>query len=295
MNRSSHDNKLFAWKMLAPAALLILIIFTYPIVSNLILSFTDQNLIRRGFSWVGWANFAKLLRDRVFWVSLYNTVVWTAGSVGLQFVVGTGAALLLFYSGKRVQGFFRTALVVPWMMPVIVIAIMWRWLLNDLYGIIPYYLAVWGFTRDMISVFSTGNGSMIAVILIDVWRAFPLIMLSVLAGLQAIPREQFEVAVVEGASRLQTLRYVILPNVTGILATMAVLRTIWTFNDFDRVYLLTGGGPGISTQTLPILAYKTAWSSLRVGEAAALSVLMLIVLFVATSFYLRLSRSKEEQ
>jgi multiple sugar transport system permease protein len=250
---------------------------------------TDKRLLQEQQVFVGAANFARLAGSAEFWTSLKNSAIWTAGSVIGQLVVGVFAALLLFFH-PRFQGFFRTALIVPWMMPIIVIAIIWRWLFNDLYGVLPFVIATVGLTETAPSIFSTTTGSMVAVIAIDIWRAYPLMMLSTIAGLQTIPREHFEVAEVEGAKWFHLFRYLILPSIAGIVGIMVVLRTIWTFNDFARVYLLTGGGPGIGTQTVPIFAYKVSWFSRDIGLGAAISVLMLLILLVLSTFYIRSMR-----
>ena len=278
--------KYWGWAFLIPAAIPVLLIFAYPIVLNTIFSLTDKRLLQEEQSFIGLANFAELASSDVFWTSLKNSFVWTIGSVIGQVVVGITAALLLFFHPKF-QTFFRTALIVPWMMPIIVIAIVWRWLFNDLYGIVNYLITAVGISDSPPSVFGSGTSAMLNVIFVDVWRAYPLMMLSTIAGLQTIPREHFEVAEVEGASALQLFRYLIAPAIVGIVGIMVVLRTIWTFNDFARIYLLTGGGPGVSTQTVPILAYKVSWFSRDIGVGAAISVVMLLILLVLSAFYIR--------
>lgn len=281
--------KYWGWAFILPAAIPVLLIFAYPIILNTVFSVTNKRLLQDQQAFVGAANYLRLAGSSEFWTSLKNSVIWTAGSVIGQLVVGVFAALVLFFH-PRFQGFFRTALIVPWMMPIIVIAIIWRWLFNDLYGVLPFVITSVGLTETAPSVFSTRFGSMVAVIAIDIWRAYPLMMLSTIAGLQTIPREHFEVAEVEGANRRHLFRYLILPSIAGIVGIMVVLRTIWTFNDFARVYLLTGGGPGIGTQTVPIFAYKVSWFSRDIGLGAAISVLMLVILLILSIFYIRSMR-----
>ena len=281
----------WGWAFILPAAIPVILIFAYPIILNLIFSLTNKQLVRDGQVFVGLSNYAKLATSAEFWRSLLHSVIWTAGSVIGQLGVGVGTALILFFH-PRFQAFFRTALIVPWMMPIIVVAIIWRWLFNDLYGILPHLVTALGIRESAPSVFSTGASSMITVIAIDVWRAYPLMMLTTIAGLQTIPRERFEVARVEGATKLQLLRYLIVPSIVGIVGIMVVLRTIWTFNDFARIYLLTGGGPAASTQTLPLLAYKISWYSRDIGLGAAISVVILLILVLLSMPYIRSTRAE---
>jgi multiple sugar transport system permease protein len=279
----------WGWLYLLPSALLVLLVLGYPVASNIAISLTDKHLLQKTSHLVGAANYVTILSDADFYSALNITLVTTLGSVALQVFVGVAAAILLFYT-PVLQGFFRTVLILPWMIPVIAIAIIWRWILNDLYGILPYYAVVTGLTHETVSVLSSPLGSLAMIIVIDVWRAYPLIMVSTLAGLQTIPRDHFEVATIEGASGYQTFARVILPSILPILGTMIILRTIWTLNDFARIYLLTGGGPGSSTETIPIYIYKMTWFSRMIGLGSAASVLVLVLLLVLVSVYLKTLR-----
>ena len=278
----------FGFVILLPTLVLIIGTFVYPISMNLWLSFTDKSLLGSA-NFVGFKNYWEIVRDPVFATSIVNSLIWTISSVGLQFLVGLGFALLLFWQPKGTK-IFRIILLTPWMVPIIVLALIWKWMLGGLAGVLPYSLWRLGLTATMISPLGMRDTVLPTLILIDVWRAFPLMMIALLAGLQAVPNEQLEVARIEGASSFQTFRYVIWPNILRISGMLLALRTIWTFNTFDRLYLLSGGGPGIASQTLPLYVYKKAWFSLQVGKGSAMSIVMVMMLCILIFFYVRYFR-----
>jgi multiple sugar transport system permease protein len=282
-----------AWVFLAPGVLVLALILAYPIVSNFALSVTDAHLMYRGVHWVGLENFRTVLGDSGFWSALRNSVVWTAGSVALQLVLGLVAALLLDQR-IRARGLFRSLLIIPYAFPPITMAFLWRWLLNSLYGIYNYLLVWAGLVRQPVAWFLDPTLAMVTIIGVNVWFGYPLMMLAILAGLQAIPRDFYEVAQIEGASYLQTLRHVIWPSIAKIVGIMVVLRSIWVFNNFDLVFLLTGGGPVNATETLPLYAYRTGWQVYHIGRSAAIGVLLFGIVSLMAWLYFRALRIEEE-
>jgi multiple sugar transport system permease protein len=277
---------------LVPGLLILAIVLTYPIASNLWTSFTDRHLVFPGARWVGFENYLITFRDPAFYVALRNSVVWTVSSITLQVLLGLSAALLL---NVPVRGsfIFRLAMIVPYAFPPITIALIWRWMLNSVYGVINYGLMAIGAIDRPIAWLSSRDYSLAVVIGVNVWFGYPLFALGILAGLQAIPAEHYEVAQIEGASWLQTLWHVTLPGLKKILGILIVLRTIWVFNSFDLIFLLTGGGPRRVTETLPIYAYKTGWEYGFISQTTAIAVLLFIVLAAMAALYFRLSRFED--
>lgn len=278
---------------LIPGMLILAATLTYPIVSNLWTSFTNKHLIFPGADWVGLENYIITFTDPDFYRALANSTVWTVSSIVIQVVLGLSAALLL-NARVRGQAFFRLAMIVPYAFPTVTIALIWRWMLNSVYGVFNFMLMGIGIIDKPIAWLSSMQYSMAVVVLVNVWFGYPLFALGLLAGLQSIPVEQYEVARIEGASPLQTLRHVILPGIKSILSILVVLRTIWVFNSFDLIYLLTGGGPRGATETLPIYAYRIGWDYGYISQTTAIAVLLFIILIIFAAIYFRLSRSDGE-
>lgn len=277
---------------IAPAALAILLMFGYPVVSNVVLSFTNRSLVRPATTWIGFDNYARILTDPSTWNALVNGVVYSFFSVGGQVVVGFVSALLIFKITKpAAKTLARNVLLIPWATPFISSVFIWRWIYHDLVGLLNHLLSVAGLIEQPIPWLGRPGLAMFSVVLRTVWFGVPLMMTSVLAGMQSIPEGQLDSAKLEGATTFQTVRYVIFPNVRGIVGVLAILRTIWTFNNFGNIYAMTGGGPLRSTQTLPLLAYETAWGQYLLGKSGALSVFItffLAILLVVYFYALRL-------
>ncbi len=275
---------------LAPAVICLAVILIYPVTANIAYSFTNKSFIYPDTSFVGLKNYLDLLTNRIFgfWSALDVSLTWTVATVLLQFFVGLVGALLLDQAiyGNSV---YRVILLVPWAFPGIVTAMVWRWLLNDQGGFITWLALTSGIIRQPVAWLTELNTALPAVVAVAVWAGYPFMMAAMLAGLQSIPEEYHEVAQIEGASVLQEFWTVTLPLLRPIIVIVLVLRTIWTFNAFDLIYLLTDGGPDGATLTLPILAYHLGWEQYLPGKAAAMSVLMLLVLAGAGFAYFRLS------
>lgn len=278
----------FIWLGLAPAAICLAVVLVYPVLANIAYSFTNKSFMFPDTSFIGLRNYADILTDDVFgfWPSLRISVLWTIGAVTCQFVVGLVAALLLNQDVPG-QRFFRVALLVPWAFPIIVYAMIWRWMLNDQGGVITWLSVALGLMPKPVFLLGQPATALPVVIAIGVWYGYPFIAASLLAGLQSIGQEYYEVARIEGATPFQVFRYVTLPFLRPVITIVLVLRTIWVFNSFELIYLLTQGGPNGATLTLPLLAYNLGWQQFLPGKAAAVSVLMLFVLAGAAVVYLR--------
>jgi len=278
--------------LMAPALILLTVLTLVPLVYSIFLSFYDAQL---GFGlgrFVGLDNYSAVLQDPRFWASAWNTVVWVAGSVSSQIIVGVLLAVII---DRLIVGrnFFRAALFLPWVMPVAVIAYLWRWILNPQSGIVNVTLRNWGVEWGAsLPWLSDPNSAMASALLINLWRGVPFVMIMVVAALQGIPKDEYEAARISGAGVLREFWYVTLPNLKLIIATLVLLRTMQIANNFSLMWLLTGGGPADSTEILPLLVYLKAFGAHEFGEASALAVLMLVAMMVVAVLYARLLKER---
>jgi ABC-type sugar transport system permease subunit len=276
---------------LLPFAAVSLAFVVYPALEAVRLAFHAKAPFRPTLTWVGLDNFRYLAADPVFWAAAWQAVVWTVASIALQTVIGVALALLL---NRAVAGInvFRGLLLFPYMVPTVVIALIWRWMFNPELGVVNAGLKAAGLAGD-IYWFSDPAWAMVSTILLNVWKFTPFVVICVLARLQSIPVEVDEAAQVDGAGPWPRFWHVTLPQLKAVLAVVVVFRTIWTFNKFEEIYLLTRGGPGTSTFNLAVYAFEQATANLKLGVAAATGVVMLAFLFLSSAFYLRLMRQED--
>ena len=277
-----------------PAMLIVFLLLVYPIFSSIYFSFTSKNLIRPYYKWIWFDNFKFVLTNPEFYRAFLNSIKWTILSITGQLLVGFIAALSLNKIPKF-SGFYRTLLIIPWAFPAIVIAFSWKWILNDVYGFIPNLLTQLHITKENINFLADPKTAFWIVLFINIWFGAPLFMVNILAALKTIPREQYEAAIVDGASSFQVFRYITIRHIRGVIGLLVVLRTIWVFDNFDLLYLLTGGGPSDLTTTLPIYAYKTGWNLKRLGTASAVTILLLLFLMAVCFGYFKLLNKWERE
>ena len=277
-----------------PAMLIDFLLLVYPIISSVYFSFTSKNLIRPYYKWIWFDNFKFVLTNPEFYHAFLTSIKWTVLSITGQLLVGFIAALSLNRIPKF-SGFYRTLLIIPWAFPAIVIAFSWKWILNDVYGFIPNLLTQLHITKENINFLADPKTAFWIVLFINIWFGAPLFMVNILAALKTIPREQYEAAIVDGASSFQVFRYITIRHIRGVIGLLVVLRTIWVFNNFDLLYLLTGGGPSDLTTTLPIYAYKTGWNLKRLGTASAVTILLLLFLMAVCFGYFKLLNRWERE
>jgi multiple sugar transport system permease protein len=277
---------------LLPTLAFLVVLVAYPVAYNVYLSFQDYNYLLGVSRFVGLQHYVQLLHDPVFWRSLGNNLVWTLGGVGGQLLLGFAAALLLDGPGRG-MALARTLLLIPYVVPAIATAITWRWMFNDFYGILSFLLAVVGLLPAQTSPFASLELAMPAAICVGIWRGFPFAMIVYWATLQGIPTEEYEAARVDGAGALQEFWSITLPHLKHITLVLVVLRTLWMFNYFDLLYLLTKGGPAGATQHLPILVYITSFGLFRFGEAAAIAGLMAVTAGLIIALYVKVQGPKE--
>jgi multiple sugar transport system permease protein len=271
--------------MLAPALAATTFLVLLPVLDTLWMSLHDMVLFRpRSAPFVGLANYALALADPVFWASLGNSVVWVGSAVGLQFSLGLGTALLLNRSFAW-RGIARALVVVPWALPSVIIGLIWTWMLDFNLGVLNEIGVRLGLLGEPVAWLAQPNTAMAAVILAVVWQGFPFFAVTLLAGLQAIPLDLYEAASIDGAGSVAQFRYVTLPGLAGVIATTLLLRMIWVANSLDLIFVMTGGGPGTATQTLPLHAFLTAWSGGNYGQGSALAVILTLILLGVVVVY----------
>lgn len=280
--------------LILPSLALMLILIAYPLARGVIMSFTEVNLVEQGsMTFVGLGQFARLMEDPVFWRALGNTVKWTVGVVTLQYLFGLGIALLL-NEPIPLRGLFRGLILVPWVVPSVVAALVWRWVYAGDYGILNHMLRQVGLIQRPLEWLSTPDLAMAAVIAVGVWKWTPFMAVVLLAGLQSVPQERYEAAEVDGASIFQRFWFITLPHIRNLSVIATLLSFIWTFNHFDIVYVMTKGGPANATHLLSTYSYLSAFSYFNIGYGAAMGVVMLAVLTVLAVFYLRFVQSDGE-
>lgn len=269
-----------------PAILVVGLLLLFPVATSFYYSFTSKHLIKPSYEFIGFSNYITILTDTAFWKAFITNIKWTFISLTFQILVGFTAALALERI-KHFKGLFRTLLIIPWAFPTIVIALSWKWILNGVSGYFPNLLVEIGLLENIPQFLSSADLVFLTVVFINVWFGSPLIMVNVLSALQTVPKDQYEAAEIDGASSWKTFIKITLPNIRIVIVLLIVLRTIWIFNSFDMIYLLTGGGPAGLTQIVPIYAYNLGWGLKQIGQSSAVTVLMLIFLLLISSLYFR--------
>lgn len=283
MNRS-RGASVFALLLLMPALIYVLCIVAYPLVDTVILSFTDAAL-KPTTNWVGWKNYNKIFAGNFEQVIL-RTFIWTFISVGLKMVIGICGAVLL-NAALPGRALFRILLMPPWIVPMAVGIFMWGWMYNGQFGMISGLLQNFGLVDKPVAFLAYGTMAFFSTIVTDVWIGVPLVTLYMLAAMQSIPRDLYEAAWTDGASRFYRFRRITLPLIVPSLLTISMLSLIATFNSFDIIWILTRGGPSGATTTMIIDTYKTAIGSYKYGEGAARAVMICLFLSVFCFFYFR--------
>lgn len=287
------DNRLGILFIL-PFVLTALVFMVYPVLDAVRMAFFYIDPLNpAGDHFAGIDNFRFIFSDPLFWKSFENAAVWTGTSIVLQTAIGVSLALLLHLQLRGIS-FFRGLLLFPYIVPTVVIALTWQWMLNPEVGIVNYALKRAGLISENIYWLSTPGMAMVSTIMLNVWKYTPFVTICVLARLQTIPLELYDAAAVDGASVVRRFLDITLPQLAEVLVVVVVFRTIWTFNKFEEIYLLTRGGPGTSTFNLAIYSFEQSIANLKMGVGAATGVFMMCLLFVGSVIYIRLFRFDED-
>jgi multiple sugar transport system permease protein len=240
-------------------------------------------------TFAGFANYARVLSDEAFWHSLQVSLVFTGTSVVLHLLLGLALALLL-NELRFARTALRIAFLTPWMVAPAVGATIWLWLLEPQFGVVNFLLRAAGLVSAPVAWLGEPGTALGAVIAVDVWRGVPFVMLLLLAGLQTIPAEQYEAASIDGANARERFRFVTWPNLRYLVVVASTLDVINTIRHYDIIGVMTAGGPAGGTEVLPVLLYNTAFRANRFGEAAAIGVLLLVIVLVFATLYVKVAR-----
>lgn len=279
---------------LLPAAVLLLLFLTYPLGLGVWLGFTDERIGRPGI-FIGLENYEYLWDDAVFWLSVFNTLLYTVTASALKFGLGLWLALIL---NERLpfKAFFRAIVLLPWVVPTVLSAIAFWWIYDAQFSIISYVLLQLGWIDAPINFLGDPTNARAAVIAANVWRGIPFIAITLLAGLQTIPPSLYEAATLDGATSWQRFRFVTLPLLTPIIAIVMTFSVLFTFTDFQLIYVLTRGGPVNATHLMATLSFQRGISGGTLGEGAAIAVAMIPFLLAAILFsYFGLQRRRWQQ
>jgi multiple sugar transport system permease protein len=278
--------------LITPSVFLICALLVYPVLYGVWLSFFKKHSFFPDQRFVGLANYLYLLRDSEFWMSLWYGTYYSVSTIVLQIVVGLIAALIL-NEAFRGRNIVRGVVLFPYMIPTVVAIILWKWLLNNQFGLVNYLLLAVGIIDDPLSWMGKDH-IMTSLIIISVWEFFPFVVLSVLARLQTIPPVLYEAAKVDGAGAWSRFIHVTLPQLRNVLFVVILLRSIWMFTKFDTVWLLTqGGGAEKYIRTLPVFAYMRTFMYYQAGLGSTLAVIMFGILIASTTIYFKMFRREE--
>lgn len=283
------SDRTLAYTLVAPSIAVLLALSIYPLINSIGLSL---HVVSGGASRWSLGNFARLLSDRFFLAALSHTLIFAAGALTIEFLLGLCLAVLLNQQ-MRGRGFFRAGLLVPMMLPTVVVGVVWRLMLNPNFGAVNGTLKGFAVNTTSLTWTSSPRLAMLSIIAVDVWQWTPFMFLILLAGLQAIPQEPYEAALIDGSSAWQTFRHVTLPLLKPAILVALLLRTMDLLRVFDQVFILTEGGPGFATETISLYIYRTAFRFSDFGYAAAMSFGLLVITNIISAFYIKVLQARE--
>lgn len=292
--RLRENPNLLGLLFMLPAAAILLVFLTYPLGLGVWLGFTDTRIGREGV-FIGAENYEYLFDDSVFWLSVFNTLLYTVVASVAKFALGLWLALLLNHH-LPFKAFLRAIVLLPWIVPTVLSAIAWWWIYDSQFSIVSWILVKLGWIDSYIDFLGEPNISRASVIVANVWRGIPFVAISLLAGLQTISPALYEAAVLDGATPWQRFRYVTLPMLSPIIAVVMTFSVLFTFTDFQLIWVMTRGGPMNATHLMATLSFQRAIPGGNLGEGAAIATAMVPFLFAAIMFsYFGLQRRRWQQ
>ncbi|MDK2879484.1 MAG: trehalose/maltose transport system permease protein [Thermoanaerobacteraceae bacterium] len=277
----STGKKIIPYILLLPSITIIFIVAFYPIVRTFFFSLYEFNIKfeKVPTKFIGLANYTKILEDPRFVSSLINTIIFVIISVSLELILGILFALIM-HKPSKVRGLIRASILMPWAIPTVVMALMWRYMYNDQFGILNHILIKSGVVDHSIVWFGSKLSAMAALIFSDVWKTTPFMALMLLAGLQNIPEELYEAARIDGADNITSFFTITLPLLVPTIIVALLFRTLDAFKVFDLPYILTGGGPGNSTEMITMYTYSNITGYLEYGYGSALSIVIFLIIMM---------------
>ncbi|GHT66928.1 ABC transporter permease [Spirochaetia bacterium] len=284
---------IFAYVLIAPVMVYLVIFMVYPLIWALWTSLTNKT-IGNNASFVGFKNFANLLQDKIFLRSIRNTVVYTVFAVMGKAILGVIMALIL-NAHLPAKNILRVLMFVPWTIPTLVSALTWKWMYSDIGGLFNFILMALGITHGPVPWLYDTHYAMFSIIIANIWRGTPFIGISVLAGLQPIPIDYYEAARIDGAGAVRSFFHITMPLIKEVVVLSTLITTIWTFNDFEIIWILTGGGPANATQILSTYGYTVGFMNLNLSKAISSSMFAIPFLVLLISLVMRrMGKTQEE-
>ncbi len=289
--RGALRSRLYAFALLAPAIVVVLVVIVYPLFMAARMSLHDIAIFRvdRGITGeTSLDNFRSMFRDKAFWRSLRITLYYVFFGVAGSFGVGLFTAVLLNqpFRGRTLA---RVLMVLPWPVPGVVAATIFVWLFNSSFGVVNFLLLRGGLIDQPVQWLTKPIPALVAVTVATIWKGYPFFTISLLAGMQSVPKELYEAARVDGASGLQQFRFITVPALRSVIGISLVIATLWQFRVFDIIFVMTGGGPSGATETLAVQIYREAFQYFEMSYAAAVGMVTLALSVISTFFYLRLT------
>jgi multiple sugar transport system permease protein len=283
---------LLGYALVAPLLLVMIGVIGYPLINTVLLSLQNQGVVGSPSEFVGLQNYTQALGDSTFWSSLGRSGIWLLGNLIVQTVIAFVAAILIGGRGRWAKA-SRTWLLFPWVIPTVAVAVIWQWLSNSNYGIVPKAAGALGID-GLGSPFGDSMLAFPALILMNSWHWFPLGAVVIYGALQTIPAEIYEAARVDGANAWRMFWNITFPLLQPVLFALGLVGSLWSFNIVDSIYLVTKGGPADSSTTAPVFIYQKAFAQFQASDAAAVSVITIILLAAVAFFYIRLAKPKED-
>ena len=277
--------------LLVPTLLVMALFTIYPLFEGLRMAFTNEHLLRDTSEFVGLDNFIRLSSDDVFWISFRHSIVLTITVVLLQFVLGL---ILAWAMSQDLPGMalFKSIVMASWVIPVAATVIMFKFMAQPDIGLINIILRFVGLENLNRYWFGDPHFALPFIIMLHLWRNVPFYSIAFLAAMQAIPKHYYEAAEIDGANAWSRFRYITLPGIRNMIIVMITIHVLWTFNNFDFVFLATGGGPVNATDVLPVYVYRQSWNSYTIGYASSIGTVMLVVLMVYFIVYIKISERR---
>lgn len=280
------------WFLILPAVIIMAVFTVYPLVQGVWTAFTDRNLLRDQVNWVGLNNFQRMLADPVFWESLQHSILLTTVVVVLQVILG----LILAWAMQQDlpgMGLFKSFIMASWVIPVAATVTMFKFMAQPDIGFINIALKTIGLGSLNRYWFGDLTLALPFIMLLHLWRNVPFYGIAFLAAMNAIPKSYYEAAEMDGAGAWARFRHITLPGIRSMIIVMVTIHVLWTFNNFDFVWLATGGGPVNTTEVLPTYVYRQSWSQYDIGYAASMGTVMLLLLMLYFIAYMRISTRQE--
>lgn len=290
--RNNLRNNILGYLLISPVVLLVVALLGYPLFTSLKQSFYDVRPAVQANNFIGLNGYQELIADPLFKTVFTNSILWTVLVVGFQFIAGLAAALVLNAKFKG-RWFFRILMVLPWALPGIVVALMWRLILNPDVGTLQIVTSFFGLpVTDYLGQSST---ALVSIVFVAVWKGFAFWMLIILAALQGVPKDQVEAGEVDGAGPIRIFLNIYVPNMISVIRIGFILTSIWTFNYFELIFVMTAGGPAGASHTFPTIIYEQAFRRLDFGLASRFAAISVLIMSVLCIFLIREVKKSEKR